>query len=57
MEDAQSFADWGVSYLKLDNCGSDGSPPEERYPKMRDALNATGVPILFSMCKYFVKEG
>ncbi len=28
--------------------------PEIRYPPMRDALNATGVPIFFSMCEWGV---
>jgi hypothetical protein len=33
--------------LKEDTCG----PPETPYPVMRDALNATGVDIFFSMCE------
>jgi hypothetical protein len=52
--DANSFASWGIDYLKYDNCNTDGSPPEERYPPMRDALNASGRPIFFSMCEWGV---
>jgi alpha-galactosidase len=52
--DANSYASWGVDYLKYDNCNTDGSPPEKRYPVMRDALNATGRPIFFSMCEWGV---
>jgi alpha-galactosidase len=50
--DANQFANWGVDYLKLDNCYNDNVDPKVRYPKMRDALNATGRPILFSLCEW-----
>jgi alpha-galactosidase len=49
-KDANTFASWNVDYLKYDNCNSDGTIPELRYPVMRDALNATGRPIFYSMC-------
>lgn len=45
--DAQTFADWGVDYLKYDNCHNEGIPSIERYTKMRDALAQTGRPIFF----------
>jgi alpha-galactosidase len=50
--DAQSFADWGVDYLKYDNCNNQGRPALERYAAMRDALAATGRPIVFSLCEW-----
>ena len=54
--DAQSFADWGVDYLKYDNCNnqSDGSRADyvKRYTAMRDALKATGRPIVYSLCEW-----
>mmetsp|Transcript_19952 Transcript_19952/g.55463 ORF Transcript_19952/g.55463 Transcript_19952/m.55463 type:complete len:513 (-) Transcript_19952:397-1935(-) len=51
--DAQAYADWGVDYLKYDNCYAEDLPgPKVRYPIMRDALNATGKPILYSMCEW-----
>jgi alpha-galactosidase len=49
-KDANTYASWGVDFLKYDNCNTDGSKPEVRYPVMRDALNATGRPIFYSMC-------
>jgi alpha-galactosidase len=49
-KDANTYASWTVDYLKYDNCNSDGTIPEKRYPVMRDALNASGRPIFFSMC-------
>jgi alpha-galactosidase len=50
--DAQTFASWGVDYLKYDNCNNDGSSARTRYTAMRDALAATGRPILFSLCSW-----
>eukprot|EP01111_Echinosteliopsis_oligospora_P002805 TRINITY_DN1438_c0_g1_i1.p1 TRINITY_DN1438_c0_g1~~TRINITY_DN1438_c0_g1_i1.p1 ORF type:complete len:510 (+),score=182.54 TRINITY_DN1438_c0_g1_i1:69-1598(+) len=52
--DANTYASWGVDYLKYDNCNNNNIKPEQRYPPMRDALNATGRPILFSMCEWGV---
>lgn len=50
--DAQTFADWGVDYLKEDSChaSSNQTIAFEQYGTMRDALNATGRPIYFSLC-------
>jgi alpha-galactosidase len=50
--DAQTFADWGVDYLKYDNCNNADRPALERYTKMRDALRKTGRPIVFSICEW-----
>jgi len=55
-QDAASYASWNVDYLKYDNCYDDGTAPEVRYPVMRDALNATGRPIFFSMCEWGVND-
>ena len=50
--DAKTYAEWGVDYLKYDNCYNDDSPSKDRYTKMRDALNNTGRQIFFSMCSW-----
>ncbi|WP_051733328.1 ricin-type beta-trefoil lectin domain protein [Kitasatospora phosalacinea] len=62
--DAQSFASWGVDYLKYDNCyagpgcalnscpNGSKAPAQTRYTAMRDALAATGRPILLSLCNW-----
>jgi alpha-galactosidase len=50
--DAQTFADWGVDYLKYDNCNNQGRPALERYTKMRDALKKTGRHIIYSICEW-----
>ena len=50
--DAQTYADWGVDYLKEDSCHAKDDPADgfRQYRYMRDALNATGRAILFSLC-------
>lgn len=43
----------GVSFLKYDNCFTAGEPDvAQRFAAMRDALNATGQPILYSLCEW-----
>ena len=50
--DAQTYADWGVDYLKYADCSNDGVESEVRYPFMRDALLQTGRPIFYSLCEW-----
>lgn len=57
MDDAQSFADWGVDYLKYDNCyhmGRFGTPliSFQRFNAMAEALKATGKNIFYSLCNW-----
>ena len=40
--DAQTFADWGVDFVKHDYCNCTSPTVLARTPVMRDALNATG---------------
>ena len=49
-KDANTYAAWGVDYLKLDSCNTNGTPAAVEYAIMRDALNATGRPIFYSLC-------
>ncbi|KAF2303393.1 hypothetical protein GH714_017803 [Hevea brasiliensis] len=41
-QDASTFAQWGIDYLKYDNCYHDGSAPQDRYAKMSYALHKVG---------------
>ncbi|MFE7131797.1 NPCBM/NEW2 domain-containing protein [Streptomyces sp. NPDC057638] len=50
--DARQFAEWGVDYLKYDNCNNQGMDARLRYTTMRDALRATGRPIVYSICEW-----
>lgn len=51
-QDAQTFASWGVDYLKVDYCGPmpAGVSQWSQWAALRDALNATGRPIYYSIC-------
>ncbi|KAH6757115.1 Melibiase family protein [Perilla frutescens var. hirtella] len=55
-DDAALFASWDIDYLKCDNCFNLGIDPQERYPPMRDALNATGRTIFYSLCEWGVND-
>lgn len=54
-KDADVFAEWGVDWVKQDNCNTNGmGRPEIYFKNMSDALNATGRPICFAMCEWGV---
>ncbi len=55
-QDADSFASWGVDYLKYDNCRNQGVPARERYRAMSDALAATGRPIVYGICNWGLED-
>lgn len=54
--DAETYAAWGVDYLKYDWCSArkvyDQSDMPRVYRKMYEALRATGRPIVYSLCQY-----
>ncbi len=51
--DANTFASWGVDYLKYDNCDpAPGSNMQTDYTNMKNALAATGRPIVYSICAW-----
>lgn len=50
--DANTYAEWGVDYLKYDWCNSEGIDPHKAYTDMSKALADTGRPIVFSMCEW-----
>jgi alpha-galactosidase len=52
-QDAKQYANWGVDYLKEDWCNTlPGQNSESSYTLMRDALAASGRPIVFSICEW-----
>jgi len=50
--DANTYAKWGVDYLKYDWCSSEGIDPVKGYTDMSVALAQSGRPIVFSMCEW-----
>lgn len=69
-QDAETYAAWGVDYLKYDLCSFMGimrkeapNDPQKQfemekaaYVKMHRALEATGRPIVFSLCQYGLND-
>ena len=51
-QDARTYAQWGVDYLKYDWCDTEGLKAEGAYMTMREALFKTGKPIVFSICEW-----
>lgn len=56
IEDAQTYAGWGVDFLKYDWCsaGKVYRPDqiELAYKKMHDAMLKAGRPMVYSLCEY-----
>jgi alpha-galactosidase len=51
-QDARTYASWGVDYLKYDWCSHGTQNAEAAYWLMRDALDASGRLITFSICEW-----
>lgn len=52
-KDAQTFADWGVDFLKYDYCNKPfGVDGRTLYFRMGQALRSTGRHIIFSACEW-----
>ena len=50
--DARTYASWGVDYVKIDWCNTEGLDARTRYTIFRDALAASGRAIVFSICEW-----
>jgi alpha-galactosidase len=50
--DANTFAAWGVDYLKYDNCNNQSIAAPTRYVAMRNALLSVPRPIFYSICTW-----
>ncbi|MCC8426523.1 glycoside hydrolase family 27 protein [Mucilaginibacter sp. UR6-11] len=49
--DANTYAAWGIDYLKYDACGEkEKHTDRELHTRMSKALKATGRPIMFEIC-------
>jgi alpha-galactosidase len=53
-QDAATFAAWGVDAVKVDFCGGArlGLDPERAYREFHAALQASGRPVLLSICDF-----
>ena len=67
-QDAATYAAWGIDYLKYDLCSLTPSVEKAEslekghaieaaaYEKMRDAIKATGRPMVYSLCQYGINQ-
>ena len=51
-QDALRYASWDVDYLKYDWCNTSTQDAKAAYALIRNALNATGRPIVLSICEW-----
>lgn len=51
-QDARTYAAWGVDYVKYDWCDTAGLNAAGAYTTMRDAIRASGRPMLLSICEW-----
>ena len=51
-QDARQYARWDVDYLKYDWCNTTTEDARAAYQLMRNALNASGKPIVLSICEW-----
>ena len=54
--DAKTYAEWGVDYLKYDNCWNMGISSKIRYPRMTEALRKQNRSIFYSICQWGEEE-
>ncbi len=55
-DDARLYAEWGIDYLKHDNCSSNPDLIEEQYGLMAEALANSGRDIVYSLCAWQFHE-
>jgi len=51
-QDGLMYASWGVDYLKYDWCNATTQNAQASYALIREALNASGRPIVLSICEW-----
>ena len=51
-EDMAAFAAWRADYVKIDWCNTKGQDAAQSYTRLRDAQQAAGRPIVFSLCSW-----
>jgi alpha-galactosidase len=51
-QDARTYAEWGVDYVKVDWCHADSLDAPTQYAAFRRALDASGRSIVLSICEW-----
>lgn len=55
-QDADTYAEWGVDFVKVDWCFTEGMDPRTRYSAFREAIDQCGREILLSICNWGIDE-
>jgi alpha-galactosidase len=55
VQDINTYAAWGVDYVKIDWCHAEGLDPVVQYSKFHDAFAQAARPMVFSICNWGVK--
>ena len=55
-QDARTYAEWGVDYLKYDWCYTGDQSAPDSYKLMKNALVKAGRPIVLSICEWGVSQ-
>lgn len=55
-QDMMTYAKWGIDYVKIDWCNTQGMDPEKSYAVFGRALQKCPRDIVFSICDWGVKE-
>jgi alpha-galactosidase len=51
-QDARQYAAWGVDYVKYDWCSTSTQNQQASYSIMRDAMEKSARPMVFSLCEW-----
>ena len=55
-QDMKTYADWGVDYVKVDWCFTDGLDARTQYGKFHDGIVQSGRDIVLSLCNWGVQD-
>jgi alpha-galactosidase len=55
-QDANTFASWGIDYIKMDWCNNTGLDPATQYTQFAQALTSAKGNIVFSICDWGTKQ-
>jgi alpha-galactosidase len=50
--DMATYSKWGIDYVKVDWCFTEGLDATVQYPKFRDGIAAAGRPMILSLCNW-----
>ncbi|HJT24794.1 MAG TPA: glycoside hydrolase family 27 protein [bacterium] len=55
-QDMKMYAAWGVDYVKIDWCNTEGLDSKTQYALFRDGIRESGRPMILSICNWGVDK-